>query len=76
MLYLFLKKNGGALPYILMHFLQYFLNPKVPKEPVPPQLELVSKEILVPLLGVFHQFVGKVYISFFALLAISHEIHF
>jgi hypothetical protein len=44
-----------------MHFfLQYFLNPKVAKEPVPPQLELIAKEILVPLLAVFHQFVGKV----------------
>jgi len=36
------------------------LNPKVAKEPVPPQLELISKEVLVPLLAVFHQFVEKV----------------
>ncbi|PNX65149.1 arm repeat superfamily protein, partial [Trifolium pratense] len=26
---------------------------------VSPQLELIAKEILVPLLAVFHQFVGK-----------------
>lgn len=41
-------------------FWQYFLNPKVAKEPVPMQLELIAKDILVPLLAVFHQFVEKV----------------
>lgn len=41
-------------------FWQYFLNPKVAKEPIPPQLELIAKDILVPLLIVFHQFVEKV----------------
>lgn len=41
-------------------FLQYFLNPKVAKEPVPPQLELIAKEILVPLLSVFHHLVERV----------------
>ena len=43
-------------------FLQYFLNPKVAKEPVPPQLELIAKEILVPLLALFHHLVEKVVI--------------
>ncbi|XP_019464240.1 PREDICTED: importin beta-like SAD2 homolog isoform X1 [Lupinus angustifolius] len=46
---------------IVLHALvrpfQYFLNPKVAKEPVPPQLELIAKEILAPLLAVFHHFV-------------------
>lgn len=41
-------------------FWQYFLNPKVAKEPVPTQLELIAKDILVPLLAVFHQLIGKV----------------
>jgi hypothetical protein len=41
-------------------FLQYFLNPTVAKEPVPPQLELIAKEFLVPLLALFHQLVEKV----------------
>ncbi|KAK9079983.1 hypothetical protein SSX86_001658 [Deinandra increscens subsp. villosa] len=36
---------------------QYFLNPKIAKEPVPPQLELIAQEILVPLISLFHQFV-------------------
>lgn len=51
-----------GLTYVQNHsfILQYFLNPKVAKEPVPPQLELISKEVLVPLLAVFHQFVEKV----------------
>ena len=31
------------------------MNPKVAKEPVPPQLELIAQEILVPLISVFHQ---------------------
>ena len=39
---------------------QYFLNPKVAKEPVPPQLELIAKEILVPMLRLFHQLAQKV----------------
>ncbi|ONK61647.1 uncharacterized protein A4U43_C08F32130 [Asparagus officinalis] len=38
---------------------QYFLNPKVPKEPVPLQLELIAKDILVPLQASFHHFVDK-----------------
>ena len=42
---------------------QYFLDPKVAKEPVPLQLEQIAKEILVPLLPLFHQFVEKVVIS-------------
>ncbi|CDO98714.1 unnamed protein product [Coffea canephora] len=40
--------------------LYYFLNPKLPKEPVPPQLELIAQEILVPILALFHQLVEKV----------------
>lgn len=39
---------------------QYFLNPSLKKEPVPPQLENIAKEILVPLLAVFHNLVEKV----------------
>ncbi|KAF6156526.1 hypothetical protein GIB67_011327 [Kingdonia uniflora] len=39
---------------------QYFLNPNLAKETVPPQLELIAKEILVPLLIVFHRLVEKV----------------
>lgn len=39
---------------------QYFINPKVPKEPVPSQLELLAKDILVPLQATFHDFVDKV----------------
>lgn len=38
---------------------QYFLNPKLAKEPVPPQLELIAQEIIVPLISVFHQFVEE-----------------
>ncbi|KAK7388057.1 hypothetical protein VNO78_22860 [Psophocarpus tetragonolobus] len=51
--------NGLLVLHALLRPFQYFLNPKVAKEPVPPQLELISKEILVPLLVVFHQFVQK-----------------
>ncbi|XP_058076603.1 uncharacterized protein LOC131225158 isoform X2 [Magnolia sinica] len=38
---------------------QYFLNPKLAKEPVPLQLELIAKEILVPLQATFHCFLDK-----------------
>ncbi|XP_047169798.1 importin beta-like SAD2 isoform X1 [Vigna umbellata] len=51
--------NALIVLHALIRPFQYFLNPKVAKEPVPPQLELISKEILVPLLAVFHQFVEK-----------------
>ncbi|KAK2358448.1 ARM repeat superfamily protein [Trifolium repens] len=51
--------NALIVLHALLRPFQYFLNPKVAKEPVPPQLELIAKEILVPLLAVFHQFVGK-----------------
>lgn len=44
---------------------QYFLNPKVAREPVPPQLELIAEKILVPLLPLFHHFVEKVLSSFY-----------
>ncbi|KAK9136588.1 hypothetical protein Sjap_007182 [Stephania japonica] len=39
---------------------QYFLNPSDPKEPVPPQLEVIAKEILVPILMTSHHMVVKV----------------
>ncbi|RDX78950.1 Importin beta-like SAD2-like protein [Mucuna pruriens] len=51
--------NALLILHALLRPFQYFLNPKVAKEPVPPQLELIAKEILVPLLAVFHQFVEK-----------------
>ncbi|KAK7264768.1 hypothetical protein RJT34_32378 [Clitoria ternatea] len=51
--------NALIILHALLRPFQYFLNPKVAKEPVPPQLELIAKEILVPLLAFFHQFVGK-----------------
>ncbi|CAK8563851.1 unnamed protein product [Lathyrus sativus] len=51
--------NALIVLHALIRPFQYFLNPKIAKEPVPPQLELIAKEILVPLLDVFHQFVGK-----------------
>ncbi|XP_004508096.1 uncharacterized protein [Cicer arietinum] len=51
--------NALTVLHALLRPFQYFLNPKVAKEPVPPQLELIANEILVPLLIVFHQFVGK-----------------
>ncbi|XP_077240476.1 ARM repeat superfamily protein isoform X2 [Tasmannia lanceolata] len=38
---------------------QYFLNPKLAKEPVPQQLELIAKDILVPLLAAFHHLLEK-----------------
>lgn len=42
-------------------FWQYFLNPKDPKEPVPPQLEQLANTIIVPLLAVFHRLVEQVW---------------
>ncbi|MED6120292.1 hypothetical protein PIB30_019443 [Stylosanthes scabra] len=51
--------NALVVLHALLRPFQYFLNPKVAKEPVPPQLELIAKEILVPLLSIFHQFVEK-----------------
>ncbi|KAK9161824.1 hypothetical protein Syun_008165 [Stephania yunnanensis] len=38
---------------------QYFLNPSDPKESVPPQLELIAKEILVPILATSRHMVSK-----------------
>lgn len=52
-----------------MYFWQYFLNPKIAVEPVPPQLELIVEEIIVPFLTVFHNIVDKVDIfNFLSLL--------
>lgn len=47
-----------ALQTIIKPF-QYFLNPKVAREPVPEQLELIAKEVLVPSYGIFHHFVEQ-----------------
>ncbi|THU62635.1 hypothetical protein C4D60_Mb01t07170 [Musa balbisiana] len=47
-----------VLQTILRPF-QYFLNPKVRNESVPVQLEIIAKEILVPLQATFHDFVNK-----------------
>ncbi|KAJ9536856.1 hypothetical protein OSB04_029589 [Centaurea solstitialis] len=47
--------NGLTVLQSVIRPFQYFLNPKVAKEPVPPQLELIAQEILVPLISVFHQ---------------------
>ncbi|KAI4344725.1 hypothetical protein L6164_011919 [Bauhinia variegata] len=55
--------NGLIVLHALLRPFQYFLNPKVAKEPVPPQLELLAKEIIVPLLAVFHQLVEKALIT-------------
>uniref|UniRef100_A0A5B7BY10 Importin N-terminal domain-containing protein n=1 Tax=Davidia involucrata TaxID=16924 RepID=A0A5B7BY10_DAVIN len=51
--------NAVTVLHSLIRPFQYFLNPKVAKEPVPPQLELLAQEILVPLLAVFHHTVEK-----------------
>ncbi|CAM8903082.1 unnamed protein product [Rhodiola kirilowii] len=48
-----------ALQAVVRPF-QYFFSPKVAKEPVPSQLELIATEILKPMLAVFHRFVDKV----------------
>ncbi|XP_024986626.1 importin beta-like SAD2 [Cynara cardunculus var. scolymus] len=47
--------NGLTVLQSVIRPFQYFLNPKVAKEPVPSQLELIAQEILVPLITVFHQ---------------------
>ncbi|XP_065863906.1 importin beta-like SAD2 homolog [Euphorbia lathyris] len=52
--------NALTVLHALIRPFQYFLNPKVPKEPVPPQLELITKEILVPMLTVFNHLIQKV----------------
>ncbi|XP_030507161.2 importin beta-like SAD2 homolog [Cannabis sativa] len=51
--------NALTVLHALLRPFQYFLDPKLAKEPVPMQLEQISKEILVPLLSLFHQFVEK-----------------
>jgi hypothetical protein len=38
---------------------QYFLQPKLAKEPVPQQLESIAREILVPLVSVLHRLIDK-----------------
>ncbi|CAM6082528.1 unnamed protein product [Calypogeia fissa] len=39
---------------------QYFMDPTVAREPVPEQLELIGKELLAPLHGIFHHLVQQV----------------
>ncbi|XP_057959016.1 importin beta-like SAD2 homolog [Malania oleifera] len=51
--------NALSVLHALIRPFQYFVNPGVAREPVPPQLELIAREILVPLLAVFHHFVEK-----------------
>ncbi|XP_062109375.1 uncharacterized protein LOC133819997 [Humulus lupulus] len=51
--------NALTVLHALLRPFQYFLDPKVAKEPVPMLLEQIAKEILVPLLSLFHQFVEK-----------------
>lgn len=51
--------NALTVLHALLRPFQYFLNPKVAKEPVSPQLELIATEILVPLLSLFHHLVEK-----------------
>ncbi|KAK6930334.1 Importin-beta, N-terminal domain [Dillenia turbinata] len=51
--------NALVVLQALVRPFQYFLNPKVANEPVPPQLEILSSEILVPLQAAFHQLVEK-----------------
>ncbi|KDP27986.1 hypothetical protein JCGZ_19066 [Jatropha curcas] len=55
--------NALTVLHALIRPFQYFLNPKVAKEPVPHQLELIAKENLVPVLSVFHQFLEKAFYS-------------
>ncbi|KAG9144523.1 hypothetical protein Leryth_010748 [Lithospermum erythrorhizon] len=52
--------NALTVLHSVIRPFQYFMNPKLAKEPVPSQLELISQEILVPLLAFFHQCVDKV----------------
>jgi len=66
-----LKLDGGSILigsiflflflFLIYFILQYFLNPKVAKEPVPQQLEQIAAEILVPLQVTFHHFADKVF---------------
>ncbi|XP_024197726.1 importin beta-like SAD2 homolog isoform X2 [Rosa chinensis] len=51
--------NALRVLHALVRPFQYFLEATVSKEPVPPQLELIAKDILVPLLTLFHQIVQK-----------------
>ncbi|GMH18258.1 hypothetical protein Nepgr_020099 [Nepenthes gracilis] len=51
--------NALTLLQAMVRNFQYFLNPKIAREPVPPQLEQIADKILVPLLAVFHSVVEK-----------------
>lgn len=52
--------NALTILQSLIRPFQYFLDPKIAKEPVPPQLQLIAHETLVPSLDVFHQCVEKI----------------
>ncbi|XP_021594154.1 importin beta-like SAD2 isoform X3 [Manihot esculenta] len=52
--------NALTVFQALIRPFQYFLTPKVAREPVPPQLELIAKEILVPVLAIFHHLLERV----------------
>lgn len=58
-----------ALQTIIKPF-QYFLNPRVAREPVPEQLELIAKDILVPSYGIFHHFVEQA-VAFKGMVAVE-----
>lgn len=60
-----------ALQTIIKPF-QYFLNPKLAREPVPEQLELIAKEVLVPSYGIFHHFVEQA-VAFKSVVAVENE---
>ncbi|XP_044500110.1 importin beta-like SAD2 homolog isoform X2 [Mangifera indica] len=53
--------NALIVLHALVRPFQYFLNPKLAKEPVPPQLEFIAKEIIVPMLALFPCFIEKVF---------------
>ncbi|KAI4303071.1 hypothetical protein MLD38_038747 [Melastoma candidum] len=55
--------NAFTMLQVLIRPFQYYLNPKVAVESVPAQLELLSEQILAPLLPVFHSLTGKVSLS-------------
>jgi len=63
------------LAYFCVFALQYFLQPKLAKEPVPQQLESIAREILVPLVSVLHRLIDKVILFsyFFSCSSSTHK---
>ncbi|GKV06838.1 hypothetical protein SLEP1_g18666 [Rubroshorea leprosula] len=51
--------NCLVVLHSLVRPFQYFLNPKVVNEPIPPQLEQIAGEIIVPLLALFDHLIEK-----------------